>query len=436
VWTAPAGIDSSPLNGIACPSVALCVAVDADGHVLTSTNPLAGARTWHSTDIDNDYSITSVSCPAASLCAAVDGQGNALASTDPTGGTPAWAIARVDTSITEPSPFGGGPGLLRGVSCPTVSFCVAVDSVGNAVYSDNPATGTAPAWATVHIDDNSDYGCQGGGMTCQAPLMGVSCPSASLCVAADFTGNILQTSTPTASAPWPSDYSGGGGAQSLWSVSCPTLGFCATVDGSSGNDFTWNPAAGSHPAAHRLPIDAFGVWCSSASLCLAAGEDPHGVAELVGSTNPGARTPRWNVTDFGDINDVSCPTPSLCLAVDDQGQVMSGVTVASLTSTLRRHAIGSRVPRIGSLVHNGGYRFRLAAQLAGAVQIKWEAEGTVLATGTAQFTSPQTRTVALRLTPAGRTLLKHASRFTLMAIATYNTNTGFVSTQRKLTLRG
>jgi len=177
VWAAPIGIDSHGLDGLACPSISLCVAVDNDGRVLSSTDPSGGAKGWQSDDVDANNSFTALSCPSASVCVAVDGVGNAAATGDPAGPASAWTVARVDSSITEPSPYGGGPGLLRGVSCPSVSFCVAVDSVGNTVYSGDP-TGGAAAWGIAHIDNNSDYGCVGGGLTCQAAADGRRMPVA------------------------------------------------------------------------------------------------------------------------------------------------------------------------------------------------------------------------------------------------------------------
>jgi hypothetical protein len=427
------GIDSGPINGLACPAISLCVAVDNAGRVLTSTDPLGGARTWQTADVDATNSLTGVSCPSPTLCVAVDGQGN-VASTATPSAPSTWAVAHVDTSITEPSPYGGGPGLLRGISCPSVSLCLAVDSVGNVVASGAPAGG-AGAWGLIHIDNNSDYGCTAGGLTCQAPLMGVSCPMPSLCGAVDFTGNVLQTTTPVTPAAWPSQPTGGGGPRSLWSVSCPTTILCATVDGAGGDVITWNPAAGSRLTTHRLPVDAYGVWCTSASLCLASGESAKGTAELVGSTNPAAPSPAWAVTDFGDVGAVSCPTSSVCLAADNQGDVILGVTVTSLTAALRREAIGGRIPRTGALVRGRGYGFAFASPLAGELKVTWEQSTTVLATASAIFAGPQTKTVHLKLTGAGRRLLKAAGRIRVAAAATYETNTGTVAVQRTLALR-
>jgi hypothetical protein len=433
VWSAPMGIDSVPINGLSCPSIALCVAVDNAGRALSSTVPVGGARTWQTADIDGANALTGVSCPSVAMCVAVDGQGNVAASGAPAGPATGWTVARVDTSITEPSPYGGGPNLLRGVSCPSVSLCVAVDSVGNIISSGAP-TGGAPAWALTHIDDNSDYGCTGGGPTCQAPLMGVSCATPSSCSAADFTGNLLQTTTPAAPAPWPSRPATGGGPASLWSLSCPSATLCAAVDGAGGDVITWSPATGLRTTTHRLPIDAFGVWCDPAGLCLASGESANGTAEIVGSSDPAARSPTWAVTDFGFVNAVSCPTASVCLAADNEGDVILGVTVASLAATLRHQALGGRIPKIAALVHRRGYAFAFTSPLAGQLTVTWTAGTTVLGTASARFPGPGAKTVRLKLTGAGRALLKASTRIKVTAVAGYETNTGTVTAQVKLPL--
>lgn len=433
VWAVPVSVDSHQLNGLACASLTLCVGVDNDGGVVTSTAPLSGPRSWHVLDVDVREPMTGISCPSVSECVAVDGGGQVVSSGDPGAPVPSWTVAPVD-SVSQPSTYTGGQDLLRGVSCPSVSLCIAVDSVGNMAWSSDPLAG-APAWGLAHIDDNTDYGCVGGGLTCQSPLMGVSCPSVSLCAAVDFTGNALQTTVPV-SAPWPSRPVSGGGAQSLWGVTCPTTTFCATVNGSSGGEIGWKGTAGTAPTRHRLPIDAYSIWCRSASLCLAAGESPSGMAELVGSTDPAAKKPAWKRSNVGDINAVSCPTASICLATDDEGNIMVGVTVRSVAGTLRQQALRAGIPRIGVLRRNRGYAMRVTMAIAGSLHVHWRTStGISLAVADAHFTGAQTKTVRLTLTANGRALLKRAKkRVTVTGLATYGTNSGAVSAQRKITL--
>lgn len=153
----------------------VCVVVDANGNVLTSSNPTGGAAAWTVTLVDRpDIEVSTrgglagVSCPSSSLCVAVDVNGNVVTSSNPTRGAGAWTLTNVD-----------GGNELRDVSCPNVSLCVGVDADGNgnAVTSTNP-TGGASAWTVAHVDGSN-------------VLNGVSCPSSTLCVAVDAIGNVI-----------------------------------------------------------------------------------------------------------------------------------------------------------------------------------------------------------------------------------------------------
>src|SRR4051794_24036455 len=89
-----------------------------------------------------------------------------------------WSSPRL---IDERPPFGHGRSL-QGISCPSASLCVAVDRAGNVVSSNDP-TGPREAWTVSKVDTSRDEG-----------LTGISCPSVSLCVAVDGAGNVV-TST-------------------------------------------------------------------------------------------------------------------------------------------------------------------------------------------------------------------------------------------------
>src|SRR5437867_3855182 len=66
------------LLDVACPSVSLCVAVDARGDAVTSTNPTGGAGFWTPAKIDDNEPLQAIACPSTGLCAAVDAKGNVV----------------------------------------------------------------------------------------------------------------------------------------------------------------------------------------------------------------------------------------------------------------------------------------------------------------------------------------------------------------------
>ena len=76
-WRLTAIDPGQQLTGLACPRSRRCYAVDAAGHVLTSTHPTGGATAWHIIDVDPN-GLLDISCPSVSLCVAADGNGSIL----------------------------------------------------------------------------------------------------------------------------------------------------------------------------------------------------------------------------------------------------------------------------------------------------------------------------------------------------------------------
>ncbi|MDQ2758999.1 MAG: hypothetical protein M3Y17_00795 [Actinomycetota bacterium] len=284
---------------ISCPSVHLCVAVDAAGNVRTSTNPTAGRTAWTTRRVDRrGASLTGVSCPSSRLCVAVDDRGNVFTSSHPAAGPGAWTESSVDR-------FAGG---LNAVSCPSAHLCFAVDGNGNAVTSTRP-TGRRRAWTVRRVDRR-------GGR-----LNAVSCPSGHLCVAVDGKGNAVTSTDPFArGAAWTVrrvDRNGRG----LHAVSCSSAHFCVAVDG-DGYAVTSTRPTGRRRAWTVRRVDRRGgglnaVSCPSGHLCVAV----DGNGNAVTSTHPSARGAAWRLVSTGDAENglyaVSCPFPGLCVAVGD-----------------------------------------------------------------------------------------------------------------------
>lgn|GEM_PF-6209509 len=208
-WSTPAGISSGPpaVNSISCPSTALCVAVGY-GEVVTSTDPAGGISKWTAVPVDALHPLTAVSCPTTSFCEAVDSQGNSVSSTDPTGGSSKWTVhTAVDTNQ-----------LVQSLSCPSSSLCVAIDTAGD---DGHIATSTSPssntAWKTVNVEPAMSF----------RTVWAVSCPSVSLCLVVDDSGYAF-TSTNASGGAWSSWFADGRGSPT--SVSCSPTDLCTLVD--------------------------------------------------------------------------------------------------------------------------------------------------------------------------------------------------------------
>jgi hypothetical protein len=123
------------LGQIACPTLRLCVATEAQpgaglsagpSWVGVSRNPAGGGGTWKSVKFPAaDAGLAAVSCASASLCAVGGsaGVGNGavfvLTSTNPTASVSKWQRTSLPVSA------------LAGLSCPTTSECVAVGYKGS-----------------------------------------------------------------------------------------------------------------------------------------------------------------------------------------------------------------------------------------------------------------------------------------------------------------
>ncbi|MDT7582429.1 MAG: hypothetical protein QOK35_3752, partial [Pseudonocardiales bacterium] len=251
-WTGKNVGIASAISGISCPDTTLCVGVDTAGDVITSTNPTAvSSATWTVTTVDAGFQVRGVSCPTTTLCVAVDESGRVITSTNPTGGAAAWTKFSV-----------GASGGFYQVDCPTTTLCVAVDSFGEVATSTNP-TGGFGFWAVATIDGTN-------------PLFSVDC-NASLCLAGDQHGNVVASNNPAGGSPaWHlTDLDTSTTTNSLFGVSCPSSTLCVAAD-NDGKIWT-STAPLASPAVWtgtQTGASLFtGLMCPSTALCVAPTND-------------------------------------------------------------------------------------------------------------------------------------------------------------------
>jgi len=245
--------------------------------------------------------LDGVSCPTSSLCVAVDTSGNVVTSANPTGGATAWTVTNVD-----------GANSVKAVSCPSASLCVAVDGQGNVLTSTNPTGGTA-AWTVTNVDNTN-------------PVSAVSCPTTNFCVATDGAGNVVSSANPTGgTTAW--TVTNLGSIAPLGAVSCPSSALCVTVDPNGNVITSTNPTGGS--AAWTMTNvtstnGLYGVSCPTSGLCVAGDS----TGDVVTSTNPTGGAAAWTVTNVdgsprNSIAAVSCPSVGFCVAGDYNGDVIT-----------------------------------------------------------------------------------------------------------------
>jgi hypothetical protein len=278
--TEPASV---PIEGIACPSTTLCVAIDSKGNVLSSTKPGGGAAAWHRENLDTPNQFDAISCaPGSTFCAAVDMEGRLFVSGDAGGGASTWRSAKLGAGAAPPD----YTNIFWGISCPTVGFCMAFTSESQIFTSTEPAnpaswrrTAGGPltlppftpfAGATAQSTNAARASGAGTGVSVNGENI-MSCPSTSFCAIPGFSAyEIWTTDDPTdGAATWhgahPPQFVEGG-ENTVTSVGCATAQFCVAgtwlgeglVSKDPGGDASAWPArlapATIPPAPNELPV--------------------------------------------------------------------------------------------------------------------------------------------------------------------------------------
>lgn len=198
------------MTGISCPSPTLCIAVAYGSKIVSSTNPTGDASAWTEIELGGRFDFRGVSCPTISFCAAVDNEGGFVTSTSPTGPASAWA------PVGRP----GGISGLNGISCRSPKLCVT-GNAGQMITSTNPTD--ASSWRAVTA---------GTGL----PVKGVSCPTLSACAAVDNNSDAIVSTDPTGGAgAWsfvnviPAPSTAGGSQNGMFGISCSSTSLCVAV---------------------------------------------------------------------------------------------------------------------------------------------------------------------------------------------------------------
>ena len=187
------------------------------------------------------------------------------------------------------------------VSCPTASFCMAVDARDAAAFLFNGST-----WSSAPGINDPASNTLGG-------MASVSCSSPSFCAAVDngsnaFTFNGTSWSPATVIDP----------GNELGTVSCPSTSFCAAVD-YGPNVVTFNGTSWSKPTAIDPGTHLQAVSCASATFCVAIDRKGNALT-FNGSTwsAPVNADPNGLSMGEGGISwpMVSCPVSDFCAAVD------------------------------------------------------------------------------------------------------------------------
>jgi hypothetical protein len=259
--------------------------------------------------------LAAVSCTSASNCIAVGNEENSagnLVALAERWNGSTWALQ------TAVNPSGGTGVSLDGVSCPSATYCIAVGENDTATT----LTAVAESW------NGSTWTLQSPVNPARAFLSGVSCTATNNCeaVGADSAGPLAEhwNGSTWAAQTVPA------AAGRLGSVSCVSATFCEAV--SIGAAASWN---GSTWTAKTLqPGTIFSVSCVSASSCEAVGY-------LLVDQEANTLVEHWNGSTWADqtvsgssdpaLYGVSCASATSCTAAgvaDNPNGTGYGVTAA------------------------------------------------------------------------------------------------------------
>ncbi len=261
-------------------------------------------------------------------------------------------------------PDQGAPIPLTSISCPSASLCVAADEVGNVLTATGSGSGVLD-WQSAPVDAGS-------------LINSVSCQSASLCFAVDNHGNFLWSQDPTGGvAAWHSRNIDGN--NELLSVACPSLSICVASDHqlnvlSSVDPFgasPWQSISFAGDTPDPLYNSVVSLWCQSTSLCVAA---QAGAGSIWSATQPTGQIAAWQQAPnvMLGLTSMSCNAQGVCLAGSDGGQLASSVSPAGGLSAW--HVVGPALGPVTAVACTLP-AFCVAADKSGAIATSNEPTG-------------------------------------------------------------
>ncbi|HLI15797.1 MAG TPA: hypothetical protein VKV23_07085 [Acidimicrobiales bacterium] len=211
--------------------------------------------------------------------------------------------------------------IITALACPSSTLCVAGDDTGNILYS----TDGAATWTRVNVDGTNT-------------ITSISCPSTGLCVAVDNNSSVLFSTDP-ASSSWTTVPTVDTYSRDITSISCPSTDLCVFVDAQWRAFFSTTPTGQSSAWSldnaeswDTLTTSAFSsISCPSSALCVVGGQwsSQLSPADVFASTQPTNTTSSTAWIDVGDVDGknmvtaVSCPSTSLCVAGDNAGNILT-----------------------------------------------------------------------------------------------------------------
>jgi hypothetical protein len=234
-------------------------------------------------------------------------------------------------------------GTLTGISCPSASLCVAVDD-GGSVFTSTDAVDSSPTWTRTPIDGNHE-------------LLGVSCPTRRFCLAVDNAQNVIETMAPL-KRHWriqrlhlPSILGRGGPIEArLEGVSCTTARMCAVIADDGIVASSRQPTDGARSWSTKQIGQVTALACPSASLCVAV----DGNGNAIESIDAWSPSPTWTTAEIANeptinappmLTAVACASASFCLATSRYGNAIAAIGPQARRARVHRRRARHSQPR-------------------------------------------------------------------------------------------
>ncbi len=285
--------------------------IDPDGHVTTTLYDING----------NPTSVTDGL--GHSTTTSYNTFNEPLTVTDPKGIITAYTYDangnQLTKTVSAPGTDTGPPGWtkatvesgvkIQGISCPSATLCVGTDHSGNVLWSTNPIGGVT-AWSKFNVNSHS--------------LNGVSCPSTGLCVAVGAAGQVVTASTnPTGgSSAWSSRTADG--TTAINAISCPSATLCVAADNAGHILYNTNPAGSTTWTKTHIDgtANVLSISCATPSQCVATDENGN-VLTTSAPTGTATAWTKTNIDGSANITSASCPSAALCVVSDVNGDVLT-----------------------------------------------------------------------------------------------------------------
>ncbi|HUN34848.1 MAG TPA: hypothetical protein VMU95_22830 [Trebonia sp.] len=318
-------LSGGTIESVSCSGPAACTAVGND--VNTSGIQVTLAESWNGSNWQRQAtpnpaddttssvapSLAGVSCPAVSFCVAVGSYQSGFLQS---GLVETWNGQQWTAQSSFPVPTDSSGWTLTGVSCTSTRFCEAVGgyfSTDTGLNDTLAAIWNGTTWtaqSTVNPDPNDFQSEQFNTVSCSSPTFCVAWGGGNSgeTLAEEWNGSSWQMQTvPSTSA-------------TVNSVACTSRNFCAAVGLASA--YLWD---GSAWTAQTVPDPAGsanlqGVSCTSRNFCEAVGEynDNPNVIPVAALWNGSAWSAQTEPTPasntFAHENGVSCVSPNSCEA--------------------------------------------------------------------------------------------------------------------------